>query len=207
MNIKKVLYFEIDRRARGKVAYYWLFQNMCWNGITFDSIFKYVLRDGEAWIENSPANPVDIYVKRLSEFYNPLITVTCCDYKEQLNKISRRCFAYLDPPYPDIPNFYGDSTKYTTDFNHEELRDVLMANRDSLWILSYNDKASYQRFILKCNKYIVRPQWWTQSTSTRKVSTDLVIYPKTLEDITSWTLVNFIKITKMKIKFVCYKIR
>lgn len=159
-----------------KTAYYWLFQCMSWNGITFDGIFKYFLKDGEAYITNSPTTPLT-FVKRLEEFYNPLITVTCCDYKEQLNKFPKE-FVYLDPPYPDIPNFYGDSTKYTTDFNHEDLRDML-ANRDSLWVLSYNDKELIRDLY---SEFIIRPQWWNQSTSTRKVSTDLVIYPKKLQE-------------------------
>lgn len=166
-----------------KISYYWLFQCMAWNGMPYRGIFKYFLKNGEAYIENSPSTQLT-FVKRLDEFYNPLITVTCCDYKEQLSQFPKM-FAYLDPPYPGMPDhFYGNSAKYTSDFDHEELRNILF-DRNSLWVLSYNDKELI-RDLYSDDKFVIRPQWWKQSTSNRTGNTDLVIYPQELEALVSW---------------------
>ncbi len=79
-------------------------------------------------------------------------------------------FLYLDPPYANGGNLYGNRGDMHDGFNHEELAEVLH-NRDG-WVLSYNDcdliQKLYQGF------EVVRPEW-TYGMSNNKKSNEVLI--------------------------------
>jgi len=75
-------------------------------------------------------------------FFNPLFEVDCLDFRESLEKHSD-LITYLDPPYPVVHGFYGDSPEYHETFPHEDLAKILY-DRKQFWVLSYNDSEIIQ---------------------------------------------------------------
>lgn len=161
-----------------QAAYLWLFYCLSWNGMAFSGIRNYILRGREAYLQGYENDQITFF-ERLENFKNPLITVDLLDYRDQLKKFPNT-FAYLDPPYPDVGNLYGNSSKFQDDFDHEELRDILK-RRDSLWILSYNDKQII-RDLYSGPEFIFKVQWWKQGTNTNKSTKETVIFPKEMKE-------------------------
>ena len=183
---QKKKFFEIENDL-DRAAYFWLFLCLSWNGIPFIGIRDYIIRNGHAYLEKYPDQPITFF-DRLESFYNPFLSVSQCDYKIQLERFSNT-FAYLDPPYPETGEFYGDKPEFHDQFNHEELRDVLKA-RNSMWVLSYNNKPLV-RDLYSGNSFIIKNQWWKQGTSSINPTKEVVIFPKNYKDLDSNNL--FIK--------------
>lgn len=160
-----------------KSAYLWLFYCLSWNGMPFKGIRNYFLKGRDAYLQTHPDDCITFF-DRLESFQNHLITVELRDYRAQLKKFPST-FAYLDPPYPDVGNLYGNSAEFQDSFDHEELRDILK-QRDSLWMLSYNDKPIIQE-LYSGPEFIYKVQWWKQGTNTHKSTKEVVIFPKTFE--------------------------
>ena len=177
---QKIKYFQIESKFE-QAAYFWLFLCLSWNGIPFIGIRDYIVKDGHACLEKYP-DQIITFFDRLESFYNPFLSVDQKDYKDQLNKYSET-FAYLDPPYPETGKFYGDSPKFHEEFNHEELRDFLR-KRNSMWVLSYNNKPLIQD-LYSSSDFIIKPQWWKQGTSSTNPTEEVVIFPKNYRDLSS----------------------
>lgn len=161
-----------------QAAYLWLFYCLSWNGLAFSGIRNYDLKGREAYLRGYENDQITFF-ERLENFRNPLISVDLLDYRDQLDRFPN-IFAYLDPPYPDVGNLYGNSSKFQDDFDHEELRDILK-KRDSLWILSYNNKPIV-RELYSDSKFIIKDQWWRQGTNTNQSVKEVVIFPKTMSE-------------------------
>ena len=173
LEYQKEKYFKIEDKFE-QAAYFWIFLCISWNGMAFSGIKDYRIIDNEVQLVRYPES-YTIFYKRLQVFYNPFISIDYRDYRDHLNKYPNH-FVYLDPPYPDVGNLYGNSSEFHDDFNHEELRDILL-NRDSLWILSYNDKPII-RELYDNENFIVKEKWWKQRNNSHKQAEELVIFPK-----------------------------
>lgn len=162
-----------------QAAYLWLFYCLSWNGVAFSGLMNYVLTGRNAHTIGNSDDPLT-YFHRLETFKNHLITVDLLGYEDQLKRFPDM-FAYLDPPYPDVGNLYGYNLKseFQSDFNHEELRDTLK-QRDSLWMLSYNDKPIILD-LYSGSDFIVKYQWWKQGTQTNRSTREIVIFPKEMK--------------------------
>ncbi len=175
--LQKEDYFKITNNL-DRAAYLWLFYCLSWNGIPFAGLRNYVIIGRDAYLKGYEHDRMTFF-DRLDVFRNSLITVDLLDYKDQLNRYPDT-FTYLDPPYPVRGNLYGDSHKFHTDFNHEELRDILR-NRNSLWMLSYNNHELILD-LYSDDDFIIKHQWWNQGTNTHKSAKEVVIFPKRYGD-------------------------
>ena len=173
---QKGRYYEITDKFE-QAAYFWIFLQMGWNGLPFSGIRKYAVIDNEVVLDKDPMDYTRLY-KKLQNFYNPLISINLRDYREHLNLFPNH-FTYLDPPYPDVGNLYGSDSSFHEDFDHEELRDILL-KRKSLWILSYNDRPII-RDLYDNEDFIVRERWWKQRNNSHKEASELVILPKGMQ--------------------------
>ena len=157
-----------------QAAYTWLFQCLSWNGMAFQSgLRNYVLRDGEAYLKGYKNDKMTFF-DRLRSFQNNLVKVDLRDYREQLAHFPNT-FAYLDPPYPEVGNLYGDSPEFQNNFNHVELRDILK-RRESSWILSYNNTKTI-RDLYSDDHFVIMDQWWNQGTNSNSGPKEVVIIP------------------------------
>ena len=156
-----------------RAAYLWLFYCLSWNGIGLKGLRNYIVKDREAYLKEY-VNDRITFLDRLESFSNPFIEVVHSDYREQLNRFPTT-FAYLDPPYPLKEDLYGNSSKFHTDFDHKELRDILK-DRNSLWMLSYNDDPLIID-LYSDDDFIIKHQWWNQRTNARKIAKEIVILP------------------------------
>lgn len=176
---QKGKYFQIKDKKK-QAAMFFNFTLLSWNGMPMvNTIREYSMVDGYPVIGGNAEN-VTYFYKRIEKFYNPHIEVVCSDYEKQLERFPNM-FAYLDPPYPNVGNLYGSSKEYHEEFDHERLRDVLK-ERDSLWILSYNeDPLIFELY--DSDDFIIRKQWWWQLTNNKKPGGEVVIIPKKLEEV------------------------
>ena len=163
-----------------QAAYMWLLYCLTWNGIAFSTLMNYVFTGRNAHTVGNAHDPLT-YFYRLETFENHLITVELSNYQDQLNRFPNT-FAYLDPPYPDVGDMYGDRKKseFHACFDHEELRDILK-KRDSLWMLSYNNKPVILG-LYSGSEFIVKQQWWRQGTQTNTSTKEVVIFPKEMKE-------------------------
>lgn len=170
---QKEHYFDIEDKFE-QAAYFWVFLCISWNGTAFAGVRDYEIVDDEVKLLRFPEIYTSFY-KRLQVFYNPFVKVELRDYREHLNLYPNH-FAYLDPPYPDVGNLYGNTSEFHDDFDHKELRDILLL-RDSQYILSYNDKPII-RDLYDNDNFIVKEKWWKQRNNSHKQAEELVIFPK-----------------------------
>lgn len=170
---QKSLYFEIEDKFE-QAAYFWVLLCISWNGTAFAGVRDYKIVDDTVQLLKFPEIYTSFY-KRLQVFQNSFVSVELRDYRDHLDMYPNH-FAYLDPPYPDAGNLYGNTSKFHEDFDHEELRNKLL-QRDSLWILSYNDKPII-RDLYDNEDFIVKEKWWKQRNNSHKQAEELVIFPK-----------------------------
>lgn len=175
-NIKEIQrnqYFHIEDKFE-QAAYLWVFLCMSWNGLAFSGILDYEIIDNEVKLLKFPDKYTRFY-DRLKVFHNPLISVVHRDYRDHMKQYPNH-FCYLDPPYANVGNLYGNNRKYHEEFDHKELRDILL-DRESQWILSYND-TKVIRELYNNKQFIVKAKWWNQVNNNHKDAKEIVIFPK-----------------------------
>lgn len=92
--------------------------------------------------------------------------LSCLDYEDFLNA-HPRTFAFLDPPY-DCSNLY-----LSNPFDHRRLAKVLK-NRQSNWLLCYNDTPLIRELYFDC-EFI--PVVWAYGMNTTRQSNEVLIRP------------------------------
>ena len=119
----------------------------------------------------SPGHPrfTDRAIRRLANLRVDRLSVVHADFKVSL-ATHRNNFLYLDPPYANGSNLYGNRGDIHQDFDHEGLA-RLLHSRDS-WVLSYNDCKMVQDLYLGYKFF--RPEW-TYGMSNRKSSNEVLI--------------------------------
>ena len=100
------------------------------------------------------------------------------DFADSINA-HPNAFVYADPPYMlKNQNLYGARGTGQRGFNHEKLRDVLLA-RGGRWLLSYNDcenaRSLYRGFVMLTPK-------WRYGMSGDKNSRELLVLSPDLAD-------------------------
>ena len=108
-------------------------------------------------------------IDRLRSFHAPNLVADCADYRDAISA-HQDMFLYLDPPYANGGKLYGNRGDMHSDFDHEELADVLKKREG--WVLSYNDSPE----ILKLYQgyRIERPEW-SYGMSNDKQSKEVLI--------------------------------
>ena len=167
-------YFSVKDKQE-QAAHFYNYCLLTWNGMPFLSpIRDYEMVDGYPAVCGR-SEDITYYYKRIERFYNPWLKVNELDYRTQLKRFPNM-FAYLDPPYPNVGNLYGTGSEFHEDFDHEELRDVLL-KRESLWILSYsNDPLVFDLY--SNDKFVIKKQWWWQPANNNKRGREVVITPR-----------------------------
>ena len=122
----------------------------------------------------SPGHPrfTDSAIKRLANLQVDNLSVEHADFKDSL-AMHDDDFLYLDPPYANGGNLYGNRGDMHQDFNHEGLADILHSRNG--WVLSYNDCDMVQD--LYSDFKFVTPEW-TYGMSNRKTSNEVLILSK-----------------------------
>ena len=122
----------------------------------------------------SPGHPrfTDSAIERLANLQVGDLNVDHADFKDSLAMHSDD-FLYLDPPYANGGNLYGNRGDMHQDFDHEGLADILRS-RDG-WVLSYNNCDMVQD--IYSGYEFVTPEW-TYGMSNRKTSNEVLILSK-----------------------------
>ncbi len=122
----------------------------------------------------SPGHPrfTENSIDRLQGFSINNFTVEHADFSESIPRHSND-FMYLDPPYANGGNLYGDKGDHHTGFDHEKLASILTA-RDG-WLLSYNDCEQVRDLYSGFKSF--RPSW-TYGMSNDKKSNEILILSK-----------------------------
>ena len=122
----------------------------------------------------SPGHPrfTDSAIKRLANLQVDNLSVEHADFKDSL-AMHDDDFLYLDPPYANGGNLYGNRGDMHQDFNHEGLAEILHSRNG--WVLSYNNCDMVQD--LYSDYKFVTPEW-TYGMSNRKTSNEVLILSK-----------------------------
>ncbi len=128
--------------------------------------------------DHCPTNPrlTDKNVEKLRAFAAPHLNIRRADFSESLSKHAKT-LAYLDPPYVEVGKSLYDHAR--EEFDHKKLADILHA-RDK-WVLSYNDVEEVRELYSGYPRSF--PKW--KYGIQRNNSTEILIFSKDLEDITS----------------------
>ena len=127
----------------------------------------------------SPEHPrfTDSAIERLANLQVSNLSVEHADFKESLAKHSDD-FLYLDPPYANGGNLYGNRGDMHQDFDHDGLAELLRSRNS--WVLSYNDCDMVQD--LYSGYKFVTPEW-TYGMSNRKTSNEVLILSKDFKEL------------------------
>lgn len=116
-------------------------------------------------------------LKRIREFSCPKLKIEKISFEESLNKYPEH-FVYADPPYllgydsevfkPIYPNQQGENHK---GFDHELFRD-LMINRNTEWIISYNNCGTIRDWFKDFEQEYPEWQYSYQQGETRSKDGD-----------------------------------
>ena len=117
-----------------------------------------------------------VLYERIEEFQNGLLTVRRADFRDALAANPTK-FAYLDPPYPNSGDIYGDAPEHHEEFPHETLAEMLSGR--SGWMLNYNDcdviRDLYPDTRFNWNKM----QWKQSGNKFRKyIGNEVLITPR-----------------------------
>ena len=125
----------------------------------------------------SPGHPrfTDSAIERLANLELENLTVERADFRDSL-ALHDDDFLYLDPPYANGENLYGNRGDMHKGFSHADLADILRA-RDG-WALSYND-CDFVRELY--DGFTFATPAWTYGMSNRKTSNEVLILSNDLE--------------------------
>ena len=177
-------FFEMQTGGFGKItdpiqqaAIFYLLQALSYNSKAFrgKNIKHYVIRDDKVYSASKKAWGCAFDHHRIKEFGNSFVTVDLLDFEQALDK-HKHLFAYCDPPYPEVAGMYGDSTKYHEDFDHERLKYVL-SNRNTLWVLSYNNCETVKKLYPEDHYSLTFPDWKQGSRKTDR-GNEILIKPR-----------------------------
>lgn len=111
------------------------------------------------------------------DFFNPLFSIELQDFRVTLEKHADLP-AYLDPPYPEVGEYYGDQPEHHPEFPHQELADILHP-RKAPWYLSYNNTATVHRLYPPTDFHYLYPEWKSGMRKNHQ-SNEVFITPKWL---------------------------
>ena len=109
-------------------------------------------------------------IERLRRFRADNLHVTCADFEETVEAHSDKLL-YLDPPYANGEQLYGNRGDMHDGFDHERLASLLK-KRDG-WILSYNDHPLIEK--LYSGYHFDRPTWQYGMSNDKRSSEVLII--------------------------------
>jgi DNA adenine methylase len=122
-------------------------------------------------------NDYDRIVQRIREFRCPKLKVELISFEQILDKYPDH-FVYADPPYllgydstvfkAIYPNQGGEHHK---GFNHELFRDKML-ERNTEWIISYNDCGTIRKWFNNYEQFYPKWQYSYQQGETRKKDDD-----------------------------------
>ena len=118
-------FYKLKQDMMERAAVFYVLNRCSYSGLTFSGGF-------------SPGHPRFTVsgIDKLAGFSAPHISMSCRDWKEQLEDWPEM-FAFLDPPYANGEKLYGVKGDKHRGFNHEELADFLKQRNN--WMLCYND--------------------------------------------------------------------
>jgi DNA adenine methylase len=114
-------------------------------------------------------------IDRLRNFSAPGLTVEHEDFELSLKR-HPRTMAYLDPPYLNDEQLYGDRGHTHKDFDHQRLFNLLKDRKR--WILSYNNHPSVQ---VLYKDFVKTEPCWVYGMSKNKTSRELLIFSPDIE--------------------------
>jgi len=77
--------------------------------------------------------------QRVSKMFDG-IDIRCADYVDLLLEDGKGVFIYLDPPYSNVSNLYGDRGEYHNNFDFYKLRDNL-EKANHKWLMTLDDST------------------------------------------------------------------
>ena len=161
-----------------KAAHYYVLNKYAFNSIIFKGAlppnkFKIVGNDIYKVSTNTKTN----LFPKTAKFYNPYFSFKCKSFEDAL-QIHKNVFAYLDPPYPEARDSYGDKPEHHKSFNHEKLYEILRDRKK--WLLSYNNCETVRK--LYRNFKIYNVSWkYSSSKGSRAESNEILICSSDLE--------------------------
>lgn len=174
-------YYNLETNIE-KAAHFLILSKVAFNGIIFKCALppnEYVVEDEKIFVKKDDVLYRRYYFsKELEHFFNPYFSVGYKDFEESL-ALHKDLLAYLDPPYPEARDSYGDKPEHHKAFDHQRLRDLLV-NRKK-WVLSYNDTDTVRALYEKFKMYKVG---WKYSVSQKEVkeSNEIIICSPDLEE-------------------------
>ncbi len=127
----------------------------------------------------SPGHPRfnESAIERLGNIKLRNLRVEHADFKDSLAR-HENDFLYLDPPYANSGNLYGNNGNMHDGFDHQGLADILTC-RDG-WVLSYNECEMVRD--LYPDSHFITPEW-VYGMSNNKASNEVLIFSKDFEDV------------------------
>lgn len=116
-------------------------------------------------------------IERLANLQVENISVSHADFKDSLAR-HEDDFLYLDPPYANGENLYGNKGNMHDGFDHKGLAEILNVRKG--WVLSYNDCEQVRN--LYPNSKFVTPHW-TYGMSNNKRSNEVLILSKDIAGV------------------------
>lgn len=116
-------------------------------------------------------------IERLADFNVKGVTVDLADFKQSIEKHSRKLL-YLDPPYMINQKLYGNNGDMHDGFDHQGLAEMLQDCK--MWILSYNDSEEIHRLY---DGYSFQYPNWKYGMSNNKNSREVIILSHELAEI------------------------
>ena len=167
---------------REKAIAFLVLNRAIYNGIVFQRkhsvIPLYKREDGKIYRQGTERRNDRLVVTNLGrEFNNPLIKFKVSDFRESLAKHSD-LLAYLDPPYPNPHEYYGDSPEYHSLFPHEELAEILY-ERTSPWVMSYSN-VPFVRDLYSDKDFLYAFPTWNQGMRKENKSNEVLIAPRNM---------------------------
>ena len=119
----------------------------------------------------SPGHPrfTESAIDRLRVFRADNLHLACADFEETIETHCDKIL-YLDPPYANGENLYGNKGDMHHGFDHERLATILK-KRDG-WVLSYND---HPRIVELYAGYRIHRPSWQYGMSNDKQSSEVLI--------------------------------
>ena len=120
----------------------------------------------------SPGHPrfTQSSIDRLRDFRADYLHLSCADFEETIDAHYDKLL-YLDPPYANGENLYGNKGDMHQGFDHERLASIL--KRRDRWILSYNDHPRIEE--LYAGYQILRPSWQYGMSNDKQSNEVLII--------------------------------